>query len=199
MLETEAGGVDIAFVQSGLKSLSKTSTLNSLGSLFFEPLWIFHQTGVEFKRLSDLKGLRVAVGEDGSGTKVLASQLLDLNGISDKNAQLISVGSNNAVDMLLSGDLDVAVFVSTHRASYVLPLLQSRSVKLIGLERAEAYALRFHYLYVLKLPEGVLDFDANIPSRDLTLVAPTTLLIVRSDLHTALIVLLLQAATKIHH
>jgi TRAP-type uncharacterized transport system substrate-binding protein len=124
---------------------------------------------------------------------------LDLNGISDKNAQLISVGSNNAVDMLLSGDLDVAVFVSTHRASYVLPLLQSRSVKLIGLERAEAYALRFHYLYVLKLPEGVLDFDANIPSRDLTLVAPTTLLIVRSDLHTALIVLLLQAATKIHH
>ena len=41
LLETETGGVDIAFVQSGLKGLSKTDKLNTLGSLFFEPLWIF--------------------------------------------------------------------------------------------------------------------------------------------------------------
>ncbi len=199
LLETETGGVDIAFVQSGLKNLSKTDKLKTLGSLFFEPLWIFHQNGIELKRLSDLKGLRVAVGKEGSGAKILATQLLDLNGISNENARLLSVGSQNAVDMLLSGELDVAIFVSTHRSSYVLQLLQSRSVKLVGLERAEAYALRYHYLYVLKLPEGVLDFSANIPAHDLTLVAPTTQLVVKSDIHPALIDLLLQAAKKIHH
>ena len=199
LLETATGGVDIAFVQSGLKHLSKTGNLKALGSLFFEPLWIFHQAGIELKRLSDLKGLRIAVGEEGSGTKILATQLLDLNGVSSENARLLSVGSQKAVDMLLKGLLDVAIFVSTHRASYVLQLLPSRSVKLIGLERAEAYALRYHYLYVLKLPEGVLDFEANIPAHDLTLVAPTTQLVARSDLHPALIDLLLQAAKKIHH
>jgi TRAP transporter TAXI family solute receptor len=199
LLETTTGGVDIAFVQSGLKHLSKTGNLKALGSLFFEPLWIFHQNGIELKRLSDLKGLRIAVGEEGSGTKILAKQLLDLNGVSSENARLLSVGSQKAVDMLLKGMLDVAIFVSTHRASYVLQLLESRSVQLIGLERAEAYALRYHYLYVLKLPEGVLDFVANIPAHDLTLVAPTTQLVARSDLHPALIDLLLQAAKKIHH
>jgi len=101
--------------------------------------------------------------------------------------------------MLLNGDLDVAIFVSTHRASYVLQLLKSRSVKLIGLERAEAYALRYHYLYVLKLPEGVLDFSANIPPGDLILAAPTTQIVVRSDLHPALIDLLLLTAKRVHH
>ena len=69
----------------------------------------------------------------------------------------------------------------------------------MGLERAKAYALRYHYLHVLEVPEGVLNFEANIPSRDITLVAVTTQLAARSDLHPALINLLLQAAEEIHH
>ena len=68
----------------------------------------------------------------------------------------------------------------------------------MGLDRAEAYALRYHYLHVLKLPEGVIDFQSNIPSRDLTLVAPTTQLVARSDLHPALIDLFFQTAEKVH-
>lgn len=69
----------------------------------------------------------------------------------------------------------------------------------MGLERAKAYALQYHYLHVLEVPEGVLNFEANIPSRDITLVAVTTQLAARSDLHPALINLLLQAAKEIHH
>jgi hypothetical protein len=68
----------------------------------------------------------------------------------------------------------------------------------MGLDRAEAYALLYHYLYVLKVPEGVIDFAANIPSGDLTLVAPTTQLLARPDLHPALISLLLEAAKVVH-
>jgi hypothetical protein len=43
----------------------------------------------------------------------------------------------------------------------------------------------------LKVPEGVIDFEANIPDGDLQLVAPTTQLLARPDLHPALIKLLL--------
>lgn len=68
----------------------------------------------------------------------------------------------------------------------------------MGIERAEAYALRYHYLYVLNLPEGVLDFVANSPSHNLPLAASTTQLVVRSDLHPALVNLLLQAAEDVH-
>jgi len=66
------------------------------------------------------------------------------------------------------------------------------------MKKADAYALLHHFLYVLKLPEGVIDFEENIPSRDLNLVAPTTQLVARSELHPALVNLLLMAAEEIH-
>jgi len=44
----------------------------------------------------------------------------------------------------------------------------------------------------------MIDFKANIPARDLTLVAPTTQLVARSDLHPALVNLLLEAAEVVH-
>lgn len=198
LLEADSGGVDIAFVQGGMGVLAKTENLVSLGSLYFEPLWIFHQNNLILNRLSDLKGLRVSVGGDGSGTKVLAMQLLGLNGITAKNTRLLSYDSQQAAERLLHGEIDIAFFVTTHRSAYLGRLLKSKSIKLMGLERAEAYALRYHYLHVLKLPEGVIDFQNNIPSRDLTLVAPTTQLVARSAMHPALIDLFLQSAVKIH-
>ena len=198
LLEADSGGVDVAFVQGSLKSSAQKADLASLGSLFFEPLWIFHRNDLALRRIPDLKGLRLAVGEEGGGTKILTMQLLQLNGINSQNAQIFSGGYQKAADMLLNGDVDVAFFLSTHLASYVIKLIDSKSVKLMGLERAEAYALRYHYLYVLKLPEGVIDFEANIPARDLTLVAPTTQLVARADLHPALINLLLMAAKVVH-
>jgi len=198
LLEADSDSVDIAFVQGGMSAFAKTEKLVSLGSLYFEPLWIFHQKDLTLNRLSDLKGLRVAVGEEGSGTKVLAMQLLVVNGITAKNTQLLSYDSVQAVERLLKGKIDVAFFVTTHRSPYLLSLRKSKSITLMGLQRAEAYALRYHYLNVLKLPEGVIDFQDNIPSHDITLVAPTTQLVARSDLHPALIDLFLQSAEKIH-
>ena len=198
LLQAKPDGVEVAFVQGGLKSLVHKGHLMSLGSLFFEPLWLFHRTDLAIERTSDLKGMRLAVGEEGGGTKILTMQLLQLNGINTENTRILSVGYQSAADMLLKGEVDVAFFVSTHRAPYVINLIDSKSVKLVGMPRAEAYAFLYHYLYLLKVPEGVIDFEANIPSRDLTLVAPTTQLVARSDLHPALVNLLMQAAEEVH-
>ncbi|MFC1882155.1 TAXI family TRAP transporter solute-binding subunit [Thermodesulfobacteriota bacterium] len=198
LLDAASGGVDIAFVQGSMKSLVQDTDLVSLGSLFFEPLWIFHRSDLALRRIPDLKGLRVAVGEEGGGTKILTMRLLELNGVNSKNSRIFAYGYQKAADMLLNGEVDVAFFVSTHLADHLINLIDSKSVKLMGLERAEAYALLYHYLYVLKLPEGVIDLEANIPARDLTLVAPTTQLLARPDLHPALINLLLEAAEVVH-
>jgi len=198
LLSAENGRVDVAFVQGSMKPLVPDGDLESLGSLFFEPLWIFHREELALQRLPDFKGLRLAVGEEGSGTKILTMRLLELNGIHSDNTRIISSGYQKAADMLSGGEVDAAFFVSTHLASYVINLINSKSVSLMGLQRAEAYALLYHYLYVLKVPEGLIDFAANIPDRDLTLVAPTTQLVARSDLHPALINLLLMAAKVVH-
>ena len=198
LLEAESNGADVAFVQGGLKTLAKTDNLVALGSLFYEPMWVFHRSGVSITKMTDLHRLRVAVGPEGSGSRVLTLQMLDLNGINETNASLFSYSDQKASDMLLDGQIDIAFFVASHRSEYIMQLFQSNSVGLLGINRAEAYAIRYPFLHVLKLPQGVINFKDNIPSRDLMLVAPTAQLVARSDLHPALINLLLQAAEKVH-
>ena len=198
LLDAASGGVDVAFVQGSMKSLVPKTDLVSLGSLFFEPLWIFHRNELALRRIPDLKGLRLAVGEEGGGTRISTMKLLELKGVNSQNTQILAYGYQKAADMLLNGEVDVAFFMSTHLAAHVINLIDSKSVKLMGLERAEAYALLYHSLYVLKVPEGAIDFEANIPARDISLVAPTTELVARPDLHPALITLLLEAAEIVH-
>ncbi len=198
LLQVDSEGVEVAFVQGGLKSSVQNRDIVSLGSLFFEPLWTFYRTDLAMERTSDLKGMRLAVGEEGSGTKILILHLLKLNGIDMENTRILSVGYRRAADMLMKGEVDVAFFVSTHRSPYVIKLIDSKSIKLAGIPRAEAYAFLYHYLYLLRVPEGAIDFEANIPSQDLTLVAPTTQLVARPDLHPALVNLLMQAAEEVH-
>jgi hypothetical protein len=170
----------------------------ALGSLFYEPMWVFYRSAVPIKQISDFHRLRIAIGPEGSGSRVLALQMLALNGIDEKNANLLSYSSQEAADMLLAGKIDAAFFVSSHRSEYIMQLFNSDSVGLLGVDRAEAYAIRFPFLHVLKLPEGVINFQKNIPPRDLMLVAPAAQLVARSDVHPALINLLLQAAEKVH-
>jgi len=198
LLQAEIDGVEVALVQGGLQSLVQNAPLMSLGSLFFEPLWIFHRNDLALERASDMKGMRIAVGEEGGGTKILTMHLLQLNGITAENAQIVSVGYQAAADMLLNGEVDVAFFVASHRAPYTIQLIDSRSVTLAGMPRAEAYTFLYHYLYLLKVPEGAIDFENNIPPRDLKLLASTTELVARSDLHPALVNLLMQASEQVH-
>ena len=199
LLESDLDGVDVAFVQGGLANLAKNNNLVSLGSLFFEPMWVFHRAGIELHWLPDLKGLRVAVGPEGSGTKILTMQLLELNGINHKNTRILTHSASKAAAMLSRGEIDVAVFVANLRSQYILQLFKSKTIKLMGIERAKAYVLRHKHLHVLTLPEGVIDFEANVPSQDLAMIATTGQLVARPDLHPALISLLLQAAEEVHH
>ena len=198
LLQASSGGADLAFVQGGLKELAKADNLVALGSLFFEPMWIFHRLAVPIKQISNFHRLRIATGPEGSGSRALALQLLALNGVDETNANLLPYSSKEAAEMLLAGDIDVAIFVSSHRSEYILQLFNSNSVGLVGIDRAEAYAMRYPFLHVLKLPEGVINFQRNIPPRDFLLVAPAAQLVARSDVHSALINLLLQAAEKVH-
>ena len=198
LLEKNTGGVDVAFIQGGTGESSNSDNIISLGSLYYEPLWVFLGPKIKPNHIADMKGLRIAVGGELNGTKLLSTQLLELNGITEKNTQLISQGPEISADMFLNNDVDVAFFVSTHRAPYITKLLLSESVSLFEFDRAEAYKIRYQFLNVVTLPRGVINFEADIPSRDIKLLAPTAQLTARADLHPALIDLLLKAARAGH-
>ena len=61
---------------------------------------------------------------------------------------------------------------------------------------ADAYTQRFPFLSRLVLRQGVVDFAANIPPADTTLIATTAAVLVRADAHSALVNLLAQALAR---
>lgn len=194
----ESGKADIAFVQGGTEQASRGDELISLGSLYFEPIWVFHRSSLSLDRLTGLQEKRVAIGPEGSGTRAVALQLLSDNAITPSNTRLIELSGRPAADALLKGDIDAAFFVASPRSPVVRALLDSTEISLMSFNRADAYARLHRYLSTVVLPEGVINLEHNLPRRETRLLAASANLVAHKDLHPALVDLLLQAASEVH-
>ncbi len=210
------GRADLAFVQGGSGGL-QTGTLadpqtlaqsgiQSLGSLFLEPLWLFYQTdavrsiapkGV-LSTLPQLAGLRVNVGTAGSGVPELMGKIFDVNRMDTATLKLSKLEQTPATVAFLNGEIDALVFASAPESPMVQMLLQTPGVRLLDFAQNEAYSRRFEFLAAVTLPRGVVDLAANVPAQDVRLVAPTTTLLAREKVHPAILQLFAQASLKLH-
>ncbi|OEJ67741.1 TAXI family TRAP transporter solute-binding subunit [Magnetovibrio blakemorei] len=193
--------VDVAFVQGGTGDAHKNPELVSLGSLYFEPLWVFVRAGLQVEKLNDLNGLKIAAGAMGSGTWAVAQQLLDINQMPTDAPTILHMGSNEAAESLLKGDVDAAFFVTSPTSALIGQLLAEPAqsqVKLLNFIRAPAYTRQLRALSAVTLNQGVISLGRNIPAHDITLLAPAATLAAREDLHPALQTLLVRAASEIH-
>jgi TRAP-type uncharacterized transport system substrate-binding protein len=205
--------VDLGFVQGGSSEAAQKLDekdgeveLVSLGSLFYEPVWLFYRAEkakslnreAVLRQLSQLRGWRVNVGARGSGTPGLASKLLAANFIEREEIQRSNLEETPAVQALLGGELDAMLLVSAPESQIVQMLLQTPGVKLFEFMQAEAYARRYPFISPVSLPRGVADLARDVPPRDEPLIATTTSLVAREGTHPALIQLFVQAAARIH-
>jgi len=192
------GEASLALVQGGSATPEDKESLQSLGSLFLEPVWIFSRKQTNIKRLPELKGKRVAVGTAGSGTHLLAMQLLSASGIKESNATLIEADSAQAATWLSQDKLDAAIFVTSPETPLINKLLKDAAIELLNFDRAPAYSHLFPFLTPVTLNEGVLDLEHDIPAHDTTLVAASANLAARGDLNESLIPALLKAVSRAH-
>ena len=194
----QRGEADLAFVQSGTGSTSEQLGLIGLGSLYFEPLWVFTRAPLAPELLRNLKGKRLAVGSEGSGTWAIAALLLAENGITAENTSLHRLSGEAAAWALAAGDVDAMFVVAAPDAPLIKTLLADPQAQLLDFRRAEAYARRHPFLSVLLLPRGAIDPGADLPHVDTRLVAPAATLIARAGLHPALQSLAVQIAAEVH-
>ncbi|MGD0785840.1 MAG: TAXI family TRAP transporter solute-binding subunit [Sedimentisphaerales bacterium] len=192
--------VDVGFVQTGVAKGQNISKLISLGSIAYEPLLIFYRSEKPLDLLSQFADKKLAIGEKGTGTQVLALELLALNGIKpDGPTTLLEIDDEEAQAALLEGKIDAAFMMSDSASSKTVHvLLHKPGIRLFDFSQADAYIRRITYLHKTVLPKGSINFGENIPDHDISLVSPTVELIARADLHPALSDLLLEAATEVH-
>ena len=202
------GKADLGFVQGGSASpaAGEENRPVSLGSLFLEPVWLFYRADAAQKvapsgtlvTLSQLKGLRVNVGTAGSGVPNLMGALFELNRMEAPGVILSQLEQTAATVAFLGGDIDALVFASAPESLMVQMLLQTPGAKLMDFAQNEAYSRRLPFLAPVSLPRGVVDMAADVPAQDVRLVAPTTTLLARPDVHPAILQLFSQAALVLH-
>lgn len=199
MIAKAPPAADVAFVQGGLTDGVDISQLQSLGSLFVQPLMVYYRGNEDIQILSQLRGKRLAVGQEGTGTRALAMKLLKANDITEKDAQLSDLGGGEAADALVAGKIDVAFLAGDSATPEIQKRLRNtEGITLMSFRQAEAYRRRMRFLSHLTMPEGSSDFGKNHPSHDIELIGPTVELVARKDLHPALSDLLIKAAREVH-
>jgi TRAP transporter TAXI family solute receptor len=196
LLRDPKSGVDMALVQAGSIGNS-AGELESLGTLFYEPLWIFHRGGLEGATLAALRGRKVSIGPVGSGSHALLLRLLKLNEM-DQGVELLTLPPEDAADKLLAGEIDAAALLASWDAPVVQQLITNDQVELLNLARADAYVALYPFLSKVTLPRGVGDLAKDLPPVDVALFASKASLVIRKELHSAIQYLLLSTAVQIH-
>lgn len=197
LLQEPGGRVELAFLQGSSGLGGNIEEVYSLGSLFYEPLWIFWR-GSPPKTETAIRGRTIAVGEIGSGTLQALEVLFTANGLSSDQYTAVNLGGESAAQALIEGSVNVAGFVSLYGAPAIQRLLQAENVSLLPFNRADAYQRQYSFLSKVVLPRGLVNLEEDLPPQDIPLVAMVANLAARDSLHPALVALLLNAAKEIH-
>ncbi|HZZ14138.1 MAG TPA: TAXI family TRAP transporter solute-binding subunit, partial [Paraburkholderia sp.] len=136
--------VDIALVQGGVADGQDTTSLMSLGSVFYIPVVVFYR-GSGVTQLSQLEGKRIAVGREGSGTRLLALKLLEANGIEPGGGTtLLPSDGLQAATQLVSGEADAAILNGDSATrGLMLRLLRVPGISVMNFDEAAAYTRLF--------------------------------------------------------
>ena len=197
LLSDQHSGVDFAMVQGGVADLSKYPGLVSIAGVFYEPVWVwyressFKNEGGRLSLLSQLKGKRVSIGNDGSGTLTLTSQLLKSSGLSMNDFYAEKLKPLDALEKFKKNELDAVFIVSAAEAPILKNFYETSGIRLMSFEQADAYVRLFPFLSKVTVPRGVMSIAYDLPRQDIQVLAATATLVGKDDVSPALVTLLL--------
>ena len=131
------------------------------------------------KNIADLKGKRIAVGDQGSGTEVNARTLLEGFGITDDDVKVDYLGFADAADAMKAGKIEAAFFSSGLPNSSLLELEQGIKLQLVTINQDKLKQIIENkpYFKTFEIPAGTYGNDAAIPT-----TAVMNALLIRSDI-----------------
>jgi len=192
-LKDPSSGVSIGFVAGGLAGEKDSPGIESLGTISYDPAWVFCRdlpSGADFR---ELRGKRISIDSD-SG---VLPELLRTTGL-ESQMTLVPLDPEAGGEALLRGEIDCASMLTVTDAGIVKKLLADGSVNLMNFARADAYVALYPHLKKVSIPRGIGSLAKDLPPSDVTLLASMTSLLVNKNLHPAIQFLLLEAAQDIH-
>ncbi|MFM2029073.1 MAG: hypothetical protein RL517_264, partial [Pseudomonadota bacterium] len=197
LLNDPYSGVDFAMVQGGVADLAKYPNLVSIAGVFYEPMWVWYREsafkaeGGKLNLLSQIKGKRVSIGNEGSGTLALAAELIRASVLTTADFVAEKLKPLEALEKFKKGEIDVIFLVSSPEAPILKNFYETPNIRLMSFEQADAYVHLFPYLSKVTVPRGVVSIAYDLPRQDIQVLAATATLVGKQDMSPALVTLLL--------
>jgi TRAP-type uncharacterized transport system substrate-binding protein len=198
LLRDPASKVQAALTTVGFAQPDDSDHLASLGGVFDAPIFVFYKSAERVTQFAQLRGKRLAIGTAGTSIRPLILQVLKAGGAAEAPTRFVDMDYDRAIDALIAGEIDVAIFPSQLDTGLFRRALTAPDVRLMNVAQAEAIAKMVPGIKHVVLWQGLIDLTHDIPDADVNLLASGNSLLVRKDLHPALQYLLLEAIREVH-
>jgi TRAP-type uncharacterized transport system substrate-binding protein len=198
LLRDPASKVQAALTTAGFAQPDDSDHLASLGGVFDAPIFVFYKSAERVTQFAQLRGKRLAIGTAGTSIRPLILQVLKAGGAAEAPTRFVDMDYDRAIDALIAGEIDVAIFPSQLDTGLLRRALTAPDVRLMNVAQAEAIAKMVPGIKHVVLWQGLIDLTHDIPDADVNLLASGNSLLVRKDLHPALQYLLLEAIREVH-
>lgn len=140
--------------------------INQIGTLYPNYVQIVTTADSGIETFADLKGKRIAVGDQNSGVEVNARNLLNGHDITYDDIDVDYLGYAEAADGLRAGQLDAAFLTSGLPNSSLLELSETLDIRLVSIDPddIERIAEDQAYFISMEIPEGTYGNDEAIPT-----------------------------------
>ena len=149
LLESGFSQADIAYwAYNGKGAYAKkgaVTNLRAIANLYPEAVHIVVRRDARLSSPRDLKGMRVSLDREGSGTKVDAELILRAYGLTTKDIEAQYIPAGQSIDKLRAGELDAFFFIAGAPAKAVSALAEDSSITLLPIKGKEAEALTEKY------------------------------------------------------
>lgn len=192
--------VTAAFALAGIAPKGRYPQLQTLGSIEYVPLWLFHR-GEELDAkaiIAALSDKKISIGPKGSGTDILSEKILSLTNLNVKdNPNFLHLNNTEAVQKIIDGEIFAMFIADAENSPNLQKLMNHHELKIFNFDFAQAISKKIPILNPITLPKGSLDLKHRIPAQDINMLATTATLLISKDMHPAIQYLFMTSAEQI--
>ncbi|WP_339215998.1 TAXI family TRAP transporter solute-binding subunit [Solibacillus sp. FSL W8-0372] len=184
----EQGKAEMAFVMSDALSQAingevsfkePIKNVSQIATLYPNVVQIITKEGSGIKTIEDLKGKRIAVGDQNSGVEINARVLLNGHGITYEDVKVDYLGYAEAADGLKAGTIDAAFLTSGLPNASVMELAETTGIQLVSVNAEKVAEIAKEHPYFISYDIAV---DTYKNEEAITTAAVPNALVVRTDM-----------------
>ena len=178
-LRAASDSCDVAFglSQAGLP-LPEEHGLSLVGRLRkSESLFLLGRRADAIADVDDIRGMRIGIGPEGSGTAALMRTVFGAAWLVDLQLDLVPMDLADQLPAAQRGDLDLAAVVIDEDAELVTDAVRHRGLQIASFDHLDVIARRYDFLWAGRIGAGQFDPIRVLPAEDKRVLRVDTLVL----------------------